>query len=169
MLLNVLGIRIQDLANWFTIVALPFTVIGLIMTYLQGKKVKKAADAANEAALATARKIDSLESIDNLARHIEKLQSCSTLLTHKEYSQVIHILNEANAKLFIEIEVKRVDVGKTFDLKKLHSQICDDITDLRERLREENDEIRISVIESHIDHLIKIFSLISSKIKNKQK
>ena len=169
MVVEFLILAIQDWANWFTIIALPLTLLGLIMTYKQGQKVKLSADAAKEAATTTAQKIECLESIDNLARHIQKLESCSTLLMHKEYGIVADILNQANSRLFVEMDVEQVELRRSYNLQRLHIQICDDIRNLRDKLREGNNDVETSVIEAHIDYLIKIFTLMSYKIKEKQK
>ena len=153
-----------DVADVFTIIALPLTMLGLFFTYLQSRKTQKAADAAKASAQQTSQKIESLQTIASLAQNIEKLKTCPKLLIDSHWAEVATHLIDARDQLIIIIEDES-DSTTEVQLKELKNSLNIDIRNLYSKAKDESSELTLDVIFDRITELQEIFVAQQTKIK----
>lgn len=165
---------LSTLAEWVTIIALPLTIIGLVMTYLQGKKTKTAADAAQASAQQTSQKLESFQFTASLAMNIEKLKTCHTLMKENKWDEAVRHLTEARDQLItiresldqnsVEIIVK----DELSTIKELRDSLNSDIRELYTKSRNEDDyPLNYEDIYQHISNVHEYFVAKQSQIKKK--
>lgn len=152
-------------ANWITIIALPFTILGLCMTYHQGKKIKSAASAAETSANAMASKIDSMLTIESLTKIIDQMNNCYGLLQNENWVEVISHLRSAKVQLIVlQKNGSYKDVNDS-DFRLICRDMQLDIDNLRSKINGEEFEPDKVLINNHIDKAIEILTIIHTDIK----
>ena len=154
-------------ANWITIIALPFTLLGLWMTYCQGRKIKSAADAAETSAKEMASKIDSMLTIESITKMIDHLNNCDGLLKNENWVEVISYLRSAKIQLIVLQKNGTYKDVTDSDFRLICRDMQLDIDNLRSKINGEEFEPDKVLINNHIDKAIEILSIIHSEIKKK--
>lgn len=154
------------IVNWCTIIGLPLTLIGLCMTYFQGRKIKSAAEAARESASSTAKQIDSIFAIENNTKIIEHLYNCEDLLHQENWNEVISILRSTKIELSSLRNKGSYKSVRDTEFNIICRDIQMDIDNLRSKKNGEEFNPDITLINNHIDKAIEIFTLIHSEIKD---
>lgn len=154
-------------ADWITIIALPFTILGLCMTYYQGRKIKSAADAAETSANAMANKIDSMLTIESLTKIMDQLNNCDSLLQNENWVEVISYLRSAKVQLIVLQKNRTYKDVTDSDFRLICRDIQLDIDNLRSKINGEEFEPDKVLINNHIDKAIEILTIIHAEIKKK--
>lgn len=155
---------IASVADWFTVIAFPLTLLGLWLTYRQSKKTKSAADAAKKSAKETSDKIESFQYMATLSRNIEILKSCPKLLLESQWLDVAHHLTEARDQLLI-IMTREQQPDTTKKLKILKDNLNIDIRNLYTRAIDESFELMTDSIFDRINEAHEIFVTKQAEIK----
>lgn len=155
---------IASVADWFTVIAFPLTLLGLWLTYRQSKKTKSAADAAKKSAKETSDKIESFQYMATLSRNIEILKSCPKLLLESQWLDVAHHLTEARDQLLI-IMTGEQQSDTTKKLKILKDNLNIDIRNLYTRAIDESFELMTDSIFDRINEAHEIFVTKQAEIK----
>ncbi len=155
---------IASVADWFTVIAFPLTLLGLWLTYRQSKKTKSAADAAKKSAKETSDKIESFQYMATLSRNIEILKSCPKLLLESQWLDVAHHLTEARDQLLI-IMTREQQPDTTKKLKILKDNLNIDIRNLYTRANDESFELMTDSIFDRINEAHEIFVTKQAEIK----
>ena len=155
---------IASVADWFTVIAFPLTLLGLWLTYRQSKKTKSAADAAKKSAKETSDKIESFQYMATLSRNIEILKSCPKLLLESQWLDVAHHLTEARDQLLI-IMTGEQQSDTTKKLKILKDNLNIDIRNLYTRANDESFELMTDSIFDRINEAHEIFVTKQAEIK----
>lgn len=155
---------IASVADWFTVIAFPLTLLGLWLTYRQSKKTKSAADAAKKSAKETSDKIESFQYMATLSRNIEILKSCPKLLLESQWLDVAHHLTEARDQLLI-IMTGEQQPDKSKKLKILKDNLNIDIRNLYTRAIDESFELMTDSIFDRINEAHEIFVTKQAEIK----
>ncbi len=155
---------IASVADWFTVIAFPLTLLGLWLTYRQSKKTKSAADAAKKSAKETSDKIESFQYMATLSRNIEILKSCPKLLLESQWLDVAHHLTEARDQLLI-IMTGEKDSENHEKLKILKDNLNIDIRNLYTRANDESFELMTDSIFDRINEAHEIFVTKQAEIK----
>lgn len=155
---------IASVADWFTVIAFPLTLLGLWLTYRQSKKTKSAADAAKKSAKETSDKIESFQYMATLSRNIEILKSCPKLLLESQWLDVAHHLTEARDQLLILMTGEQ-QPDKSKKLKILKDNLNIDIRNLYTRAIDESFELMTDSIFDRINEAHEIFVTKQAEIK----
>lgn len=155
---------IASVADWFTVIAFPLTLLGLWLTYRQSKKTKSAADAAKKSAKETSDKIESFQYMATLSRNIEILKSCPKLLLESQWLDVAHHLTEARDQLLILMTGEQ-QPDKSKKLKILKDNLNIDIRNLYTRANDESFELMTDSIFDRINEAHEIFVTKQAEIK----
>lgn len=155
---------IASVADWFTVIAFPLTLLGLWLTYRQSKKTKSAADAAQKSAKETSDKIESFQYMATLSRNIEILKSCPKLLLESQWLDVAHHLTEARDQLLILMTGEQ-QPDKSKKLKILKDNLNIDIRNLYTRAIDESFELMTDSIFDRINEAHEIFVTKQAEIK----
>lgn len=155
---------IASVADWFTVIAFPLTLLGLWLTYRQSKKTKSAADAAKKSAKETSDKIESFQYMATLSRNIEILKSCPKLLLESQWLDVAHHLTEARDQLLILMTGEK-DSENHKKLKILKDNLNIDIRNLYTRANDESFELMTDSIFDRINEAHEIFVTKQAEIK----
>lgn len=155
---------IASVADWFTVIAFPLTLLGLWLTYWQSKKTKSAADAAKKSAKETSDKIESFQYMATLSRNIEILKSCPKLLLESQWLDVAHHLTEARDQLLILMTGEQ-QPDATKKLKILKDNLNIDIRNLYTRANDESFELMTDSIFDRINEAHEIFVTKQAEIK----
>lgn len=155
---------IASVADWFTVIAFPLTLLGLWLTYRQSKKTKSAADAAKKSAKETSDKIESFQYMATLSRNIEILKSCPKLLLESQWLDVAHHLTEARDQLLI-LMTGEEDSESHKKLKILKDNLNIDIRNLYTRANDESFELMTDSIFDRINEAHEIFVTKQAEIK----
>lgn len=156
--------EITALADWVTIIAFPFTIIGIGITLWQIHQTKSAAESAQDAARLTSEKVDSFQTVANISRQIEKLKNSQSLLLDGELAKVAELLVDIR-DLILEFITK--EDQKEGEFNRIAEQLTADIYNLRAHNKDEESEIDISEISKRIDRIHQLFVIKQTKIKNK--
>lgn len=158
---------IASVADWFTVIAFPLTLLGLWLTYRQSKKTKSAADAAKKSAKETSDKIESFQYMATLSRNIEILKSCPKLLLESQWLDVAHHLTEARDQLLIIMTTEQSDKDHENHkkLKILKDNLNIDIRNLYTRANDESFELMTDSIFDRINEAHEIFVTKQAEIK----
>lgn len=155
---------IASVADWFTVIAFPLTLLGLWLTYRQSKKTKSAADAAKKSAKETSDKIESFQYMATLSRNIEILKSCPKLLLESQWLDVAHHLTEARDQLLIIMSGEKEPENHK-KLKTLKDNLNIDIRNLYTRANDESFELMTDSIFDRINEAHEIFVTKQAEIK----
>ena len=155
---------IASVADWFTVIAFPLTLLGPWLTYRQSKKTKSAADAAKKSAKETSDKIESFQYMATLSRNIEILKSCPKLLLESQWLDVAHHLTEARDQLLILMTGEQ-QPDATKKLKILKDNLNIDIRNLYTRANDESFELMTDSIFDRINEAHEIFVTKQAEIK----
>lgn len=155
---------ISTVADRFTVIAFPLTLLGLWLTYRQSKKTKSAADAAKKSAKETSDKIESFQYMATLSRNIEILKSCPKLLLESQWLDVAHHLTEARDQLLILMTGEQ-QPDKSKKLKILKDNLNIDIRNLYTRAIDESFELMTDSIFDRINEAHEIFVTKQAEIK----
>lgn len=155
---------ISTVADWFTVIAFPLTLLGLWLTYRQSKKTKSAADAAKKSAKETSDKIESFQYMATLSRNIEILKSCPKLLLESQWLDVAHHLTEARDQLLIIMSGEKEPENHK-KLKTLKDNLNIDIRNLYTRANDESFELMTDSIFDRINEAHEIFVTKQAEIK----
>lgn len=160
-------------ADWFTIFGLLLTVIGLFATFYQGRKTKKAAEAANDSAIKTAEKFESFQFTASLAMNIEKLKACHTLFKENKLEEIIRHLTDARDQIIVireSLDQNSIDavVKDELDLlKDLKDAMNSDIRNLHSKSLNDEFQLYVDHIYEHINNVHEYFIAKQSQIKKK--
>lgn len=157
--------EVNNFASWVTIVAFPLTILGLFLTYQQGRKIKSAAQAASIAAVSMATKIDEVLAIESLTKIIDKLNECEALLQNSNWIEVIGILKSAKIQLVTLQKKREYKNVRDSDFRIVCRDMQGDIENLRSKINGEEFEPNIVIINNHIDKAIEILTIINTEIK----
>lgn len=155
---------LPTIADWFTVIAFPLTLLGLWVTYSQSKKTKSAADAAKDSAKETSDKIESFQYMATLSRNIELMKGCPKLLLDSQWLETAHHITEARDQLLIIMAgEQRPENHKK--LKTLKDNLNIDIRNLYTRANDESFELMTDSIFDRINEAHEIFVTKQAEIK----
>lgn len=131
------------------------SIIGIVITYHQVKKVRSVAEATKEATEKTQKDVSKTLSIVQVAKYCESISIIQQAITDNEIKLSIHLCHELKAALYeLQIHLQRYQADNELcDFKKHIQSLGINVTNMTRSLTEGNEKLRRTKIIQDLENL----------------